>query len=361
MKLLIKRSISEFTDNSWNTCASNHPYVQHSFFRALEESGAIGPHRSLIPLYFGLQDDDDQLIACAPAMLKWGNKREFGPEIQWLKSGIAADHFAWPKAQLGVPLCPMKGPRILVKKGLDTKPIQRFMLSAIIRYLQSKTSCTVFNLMNVDEELIDNTRALNFLCSYEHSSIWRNNNYGTYADYLQTFSWKKRYRLRKERSSDHLNDLRLRTLTGPELSGTFWQSFYRGYEQVCKTYGNNTWLPQEFYARLGELQPESLLVFAAFRDDQYLASALCLVDDHHLYIQNWSIVDDTPDVCFELLCHMPIEYAIKHQLTSIDSGPAGEHKIIRGFPAEPVANLHWFAKGELLALAQDKLADIQCT
>lgn len=359
MKLLIKHSINEFTDSSWNSCAGSHPYVQHSFFRALEESGSVGPQRSLIPIYFALQDTTGQLIACAPAMLKWGNKREFGPEIEWLTAGIALDCFAWPKAQLGVPFCPMTGPRILVKEGMNKKFIQRSMLSAITRHLESKTHCTVFNLMNADADLIENTHTQNFLYSYEHNSIWRNKNYGTYTDYLQTLSWRQRYRLRKERSSEYFNDLTFLTLSGPQLPATFWQDFYQGYEQVCKSYGNNTWLPYEFYVRLGELQPESLIVFAAFRGEQYLASGLCLVDTNHLYIQNWSILDDTPDVCFELLCHMPIEYAIERKLTSIDSGPAGEHKIIRGFPAEAIANAHWFAHDDLRALAKQKLTNHQ--
>jgi len=356
LKLLIKRSINDFTHSSWNHCAGSHPYVQHSFFRALEESGAVGPERSLIPMYFALEDSAGQLLACAPAMLKWGNKREFGPEITWLEEGIKRGCFTWPKAQLGIPFCPMTGPRILVQKGLNTKAIQRSMLSAIIGYQQSKTPWAAFNVMNADNDLIDNANQLNFLCSQEYNSIWRNKNYDTYAHYLQTLSWKQRYRLRKERRSEHFNGLTFCTLTGTQLPGRFWQDFYRGYEQVCKTYGNKTWLPYEFYLRLGELQPESLVVFAAFRGDKYLAGSLCLADSNQLYIQNWSIVDDTPDVCFELLCHTPIEYAIARRLACIDSGPAGEHKIIRGFPAEAIANAHWFANDDLRALAQQKLA-----
>jgi uncharacterized protein len=252
----------------------------------------------------------------------------------------------------------MMGPRILVRNDMDKSAIQRSMLAAILRYMKTKTPWDALNVMNMDTELIDHTRHLNFLVSYEYNSVWRNKHYETYDHYLRSLSQKQRYKLRKERSSEHVTSLSFRTLTGTQLPATFWQDFYRGYEQVCRTYGNNTWLPYEFYLRLGELLPDSIIVFAAFRGEHYLASGLCFVDDNHLYIQNWSIVDDTPDVCFELLCHMPIEYAIAHRLASIDSGPAGEHKILRGFPAEAIANAHWFANDGLRTLAQQKLASI---
>lgn len=298
------------------------------------------------------------MLACAPAMLKWGNRREFGPEIDWLNAGIAAGHFSWPKIQLGVPFFPMLGPRLLVRKSPESKQLQQTLLRAILDYVRNKTPCTVFNIMNAEPTLIADMAPAHCLYSHEARAVWRNQNYCNYQDYLQTIASRKRYSLLKERNRKHLHELRFEVLTGAELPFGFWQDFYRGHAQVCRAHGNTPWLPYEFYSLLGEYLRGAIRVFAAFRGDQYIASALGFVDSEHLYMQTWSIVDDTPDLCFELLCHRPIEYAIAHQLQTIDSGLAAQHKVMRGFPAEPIANLHWFAQDALKNLAQTRLQQL---
>ena len=104
-------SISEIDESEWDACTDGHPLVRHAFFRALEVSGSIGPDMGVVPGYFVLRDATGTISACVPTVLKWGNLREFGPEIHWLERGLAQGCFEWPKFQACSPYYPQIAPK----------------------------------------------------------------------------------------------------------------------------------------------------------------------------------------------------------------------------------------------------------
>lgn len=147
---MLEPSIARVDDAAWNKCAGQHPFVRYEFLSALESSGALGSISGVIPKYALLYDTCNQLIACAPAMLKWGTLREYGPERNWLKAGEEQGLFKWPKFQLGVPFFPMQGPRILIWNEVPKREIQNFFLQALIKLWSENSDFAAFNVMHTD-------------------------------------------------------------------------------------------------------------------------------------------------------------------------------------------------------------------
>ncbi|MBR7801499.1 GNAT family N-acetyltransferase [Undibacterium fentianense] len=366
MQLSIHSSIQQFNEAEWNICAGDHPYVQFGMLKALEDSGSCTSERGTILRYFSLRNKQGKLLACAPAMIKIGNKREFGPEIVWLQQGTNQGKFAWPKFQIGIPFFPMAGPKLLIHPDQDATKIEKLLVQAITRYVFGRTPYTVFNIMHLERNnaerifppaqpvLQDNTNPIAVM-SHEYRSIWRNQEYANYSAYENSLPSRKRYAYRKERRRARHADLTFQVLNGHEVQEDFWKDFYRGHSMVCAQHGNAAWLPEQFYLEMGTHLAPQIVVFAAFREQQYVAAVLAFRDNNYLYTQTWSCVEEQRHLCFELLCHMPIDYAIEHRLHSIDSGLSAAHKVSRGFLEEPIANVHWFKDTALQAIAQSHL------
>jgi uncharacterized protein len=347
----VANSIAKFTESEWDACAGGHPFVLHAFFRALEESGAVGPQLGIVLKYVGLRDEAGTLISCAPAMLKWGNKREFGPEIKWLKAGASTGCFSWPKFQVGVPLFPVMGPRLLVRQGFAVQPLRTTLIKGLHALAATQTKLAGLNLMHVTTEHAVALQQQGWLISHEVRSAWYNPGYTSYAEYLTALPHRKRYLFAKERRKVQQSGITLSVLNGTEIPPEFWTDFYAGYVQVCARYGNKPWLPEGIFGLLARHMPESIRVFAAFDGNRFVAGTFCLVDATTLYAQTWSALHSLPELCFELVCYRPIEYAIENRLACVDGGVVGKHKTQRDFAAELVPNAHWFYNDDLKTMA----------
>jgi uncharacterized protein len=354
MKLSIGvgNSIATFTESEWDACAGGHPFVRHAFFRALEESGSVRPQSGVVPKYVGLRDETGTLIACVPAMFKWSNKREFGPEIKWLKAGAATGCFSWPKFQVGVPLFPVMGPRLLVRQGHAVQPLRTALIKGMHALAATRPKLAALNIMHVTAEHAVALQQQGWLISHEVRSAWHNPGYTSPAEYLASLPHRKRYLLAKERRSVKKSGVTVSVLNGTEVSPAFWSVFYDGYAQVCARYGNKPWLPEGIFGLLARYMPESIRVFAAFDGDRYLAGVFCLEDATTLYAQTWSALHHLPELCFELVCYRPFEYAIENRIACIDGGVTGRHKTQRGYTAERIANAHWFYNDDLKTMAR---------
>lgn len=355
-KLSVERSISRIAPEEWDLCASSQPFLRHSFFEALEKSHSVGDARYAIPQYIVLRDPSGRLAACVPAMLKVGNLTEYGPECLWLDEGLKTGCFAWPKFQVGIPLYPVCGPRLLVRPDLSEKNLPATMIDALKLLGAKRYQVSAMNIMHIDQELAIDLRHHGWLISRELHGKWQNPGCGDFAEYLAWLPNRKRYLINKERRLTDKLGLDIRTLTGHEISNTLLERYYNGHEKVCLRYGNRTWLPLAMFRELIESMPESIRLIAAFDGDEYIAGAFCLVDRDVLYVRTWSAIHEIPRLCFELICYRPIIYALENGLKKIDSGLNGPHKIQRGFLDKPVYSAHWFYNEQLRGLARQVLS-----
>lgn len=350
-------SIFEIDPDQWDRCTGGIPVLRHGFFRALENSGVIGGGNTHLPRYVVLRDGSGEITACAPVMLKWGTKREFGPEANWLAGGLAAGVFVWPKAQACTPFFPRMTPKLLVRP--DGPPAGKAtLLQALLRLVDTPERRTAFNLMHVTADEARLCVAQGAVLSTERRSVWRNPGWGSLDEYLQSVSRRRRKAWRRERRQAETLGLRFDLVDGAEISEGLLADFYSGFEQVCARHGNPPWIPVATFRELIRQIPESVFLMTAHDGDRYVAGALRFVGAGTLYSDTWSApLPPPPGVLATMACHLPVEYAIRHGLKTVDAGVFASYKTHRGYVAEPVYNAHWFGNPELAALARGVLQD----
>lgn len=352
----VECTIEAVDAGQWNACTRGLPYLQHAFLLALERSGAAAPQRGIMPLYLLVRDAAGELVACAPAMLKVGTLAEYGPEHIWLEAGLSAGCFAWPKLQAGVPLYPIRGPKLLVRPGLPEASMRTLLLDSLKR-LAACTGVGALNVMHVDAAEADKLAAAGWMISQETHGYLRVDGHATYGDYLSTLPYRKRRQARRDRARADALGLDVRFLHGDEVTPHLLEQYYAGHIAVCSRHGNRPWLPQSMFAELLGRLPAAVRLIAAFDGDRYVAGIFCLLDDTTLYLRTWSAVVRAPGLAVDLICHRPIEFAISQRLSRIDSGLTAPHKQLRGYLEEPVFSGHWFLDPRLAALAEQSLRE----
>lgn len=346
-------SISDIDEQRWDACAGGYPLVRHGFFRALEESGSLGLERGVAPGYFVLRDANGDLVAGVPTALKWGNLREFGPEIRWLNSGLAAGSFHWPKFQACSPFFPQATPKLLIHPDRRSAPFRAELLRLLIDL--GAGQFTNFSLMHISEADAQECAAGGALISHEPGSLWINPGVATFADYLAQLPRRKRRMIRRERADAHGLGLTFAVRSGAEVTPALIDDYYAGHRAVCRRYGGVPWLPQALFERFCRLMPDAVRIFTAHDGDDYVAGTFRFQGADTLFNQTWSAVREVPSLVFEMSCYSAIEYAIDNGLSRIDAGLSNPHKARRGYPVQPVYNAHWFFDDRLAGLAAEVL------
>lgn len=347
----IARSIFEVDPIEWDACSQDRPFLRHAFFAALEHSGTVGRDRQVTPAYLLLRDGAGRLVACAPAMFKTGTLAEYGPEHRWLRAGWAAGLFAWPKFQVGVPLYPIRGPKLLVRDGLARAPLENLLIRALEQFATARADARVLNVMQLEELQARRLERAGWLLSSETHGFWRNPGYARFEDYLAALPHRKRYAIRKEQRLFEGLGYEVRILQGEEITPLLLDRHDEGHVAVCARHGNRPWLPRALYGELTARMPQSVRMIAAFEHGAWVASVFCLVDRDTLYLRTWSTLREVPALCLELVCRRPIAHAIEQGLALVDSGLSGPHKRQRGFVDEPVFSAHRFFEHRLRELA----------
>lgn len=354
----LRDSIAEIEETAWNRCAGPSPHLQHAFFLALERSGSVGPAVGIVPKYLVLETRSDGLVACAPAMLKTGTWREYGPEHGWLNAAAAAGWFAWPKFQVGIPLHPVAGPKLLVRPGMPVDAMHKTFVDVLQTIAERWSLSKVVNVMQVDAATAATLEQHGALISHELRNIWHNPGHATFDEYLATLPSRKRRQALVEGRSFRRLGLEVRTLHGHEVTPPLVHDFYEGFRRVCIRHGSPAWLPEAMFHELVAVMPGSVVLEAAFDGDRFVAGSFGLRDNKTLYRLPWSAMASVRGLALELVCHRPKAYAIEHGLARIDAGVAAPHKTCRGYAEEPAFNAHWFLDDHLRGFAQAVMARV---
>ncbi len=348
-------SIAAIGEQEWDLCADHHPLVRHGFFSALESSNSLGFDRGAVQGYLALRDGGGVLAACVPTTLKWGNLREFGPEISWLHHGFADGCFAWPKLQACSPYFPQAAPKILVHPRWQSAAFRSDLIRLLVGLGLATPGISAFNLMHIPADAARECAAQGAQISQELSSVWTNPGVSRFEDYVAWLPNRKRYRLHKERSTSDALGFTFAVRAGADISPRLIDDFYRGWENTCQGHGGAPWLPPDLFAALGERMPDAVRLFTAHDGSRYVAGVFCFQSRDTLYLQTWGAVENVPGLCFEMLCYRAMEYAVGQGLTRIDAGLSIPYKTGRGYADEPVFNAHWFYNDRLAELARSFL------
>jgi hypothetical protein len=301
------------------------PFLSHAFLAALEESGSVGYGSGWTPAPIIVEGDNGAMAAAAPAYLKAHSQGEYVFDHGWAEAYEQAGGRYYPKLQVAVPFTPVPGPRLLGSS--------RQALLAAIEAVVTQNHLSSAHATFIDESEVSDFAARGWLIRSGIQFHWLNRGYAGFDEFLDTLTSRKRKQIRKERAAA-VAGLKIRALRGGDIGAAEWDAFWAFYQHTGARKWGRPYLTRDLFDRLGASLSEQCLLFMAYRDGRPIGGALNLIGGDTLYGRYWGAVEEVPFLHFELSYYRAIEWAIDHQLTSVQAGAQGEHKLARGY--EPV-------------------------
>ncbi len=332
------QSISEISADQWDACAGvENPFVSHAFLSALEESRCVGPEAGWAP-YHVVIEGESGLRGCVPMYLKSHSQGEYVFDHSWAHAYERAGGNYYPKLQISVPFSPVTGPRLLAH-DIETKDL---LLRACIEFAdRMDVSSLHITFPTYDEWKSMGDAGL--LLRKDQQFIWHNDGYGSFDDFLDALSSRKRKNIRKERRQAVENDITMEIVTGADLTENHWDAFYNFYVDTSARKWGRPYLNRTFFSLIGETMPDKVVLVLARRAGRYIAGALNLLGTDALYGRNWGCVEDHPCLHFETCYYQAIDFAIDRGLRRVEAGAQGQHKLSRGYLPQFTYSAHWVA------------------
>ena len=342
MKIHFIESIKNIDETTWNNLVdSDYPFMQHSFLLSLEESKCVGEGTGWYTFHLVVKEEED-VIALMPMYIKTDSHGEFIFDWSWADAFYRNGMDYYPKLVSAIPFTPASGPRLcvldeskrthitsLIKEGLEEISIELGISSAHI-LLPEKKELTSY----VDS---------GFSMRTSYSFHWFNNNYSDFDDFLKELTSRQRKNLRKERSKIFDQNIHMERIPGEDITEELWDSFFKFYQITYLKRGMQAYLNLDFFHKISERLPESLLLVIAkeAKTKGHLAGALNFCDSKNLYGRYWGCLEEYDSLHFESCYYQGIEHCIEMKLNKFDPGVQGEHKIKRGFLPVETFSSHW--------------------
>ncbi|SUZ69521.1 uncharacterized protein METZ01_LOCUS22375 [marine metagenome] len=342
MKIHFIESIKNIDETIWNNLVdSDYPFMQHSFLLSLEESKCVGEGTGWYTFHLVVKEEED-VIALMPMYIKTDSHGEFIFDWSWADAFYRNGMDYYPKLVSAIPFTPASGPRLcvldeskrthitsLIKEGLEEISIELGISSAHI-LLPDKKELTSY----VDSGFSTRT---------SYSFHWFNNNYSDFDDFLKELTSRQRKNLRKERSKIFDQNIHMERIPGEDITEELWDSFFKFYQITYLKRGMQAYLNLDFFHKISERLPKSLLLVIAkeAKTKGHLAGALNFCDSKNLYGRYWGCLEEYDSLHFESCYYQGIEHCIEMKLNKFDPGVQGEHKIKRGFLPVETFSSHW--------------------
>ena len=342
MKIHFIESIKNIDETIWNNLVdSDYPFMQHSFLLSLEESKCVGEGTGWYTFHLVVKEEED-VIALMPMYIKTDSHGEFIFDWSWADAFYRNGLDYYPKLVSAIPFTPASGPRLcvldeskrthitsLIKEGLEEISIELGISSAHILLPEKKELSSY-----VDSGFSTRT---------SYSFHWFNNNYSDFDDFLKELTSRQRKNLRKERSKIFDQNIHMERIPGEDITEELWDSFFKFYQITYLKRGMQAYLNLDFFHKISERLPKSLLLVIAkeAKTKGHLAGALNFCDSKNLYGRYWGCLEEYDSLHFESCYYQGIEHCIEMKLNKFDPGVQGEHKIKRGFLPVETFSSHW--------------------
>ena len=340
-------NIAEVPQAAWDALAMplKTPFLEWEWLNNLESSGSAIPKAGWLPNHLTIWRDR-QLIAAAPLYLKGHSYGEFIFDQQWaeVSQRIGVDYY--PKLLGMSPFTPAEGYRFLIAPGEDEDEMTGLMVRAI-DYFCDRQNISGCHFLYVDPEWKPVLERHGFTAWLHHSSIWQNQDFQNFDDYLTMFNANQRRNIKRERKAVEKQSLQLQVLTGDEIPKSLFPLMYSFYADTCDKFGGwgSKYLTKRFFEQLYTNYRHRVVFVAAYNEldkRQPMGMSFCLTKGDRLYGRYWGSFQDIDCLHFDACYYTPIEWAIKQKIQTFDPGAGGRHKKRRGFPASPNHSMHRF-------------------
>ncbi|TBR43930.1 N-acetyltransferase [Marinomonas agarivorans] len=340
-------SIEQIGESQWQEAigATDYPFAQYGFYKALEDSHSIGGETGWYPEYLVLYDIEHKPIAIAPVFLKTHSQAEFVFDWAWADAYHRHGVHYYPKRVWAIPFSPVTGPRLFsMLDPTGQAPAMNELYAITAKLLTERTEeqqlsswHLLFNQAIRTTPLMEATQNEGALLARTSCQFhWFNRSYTDFEHYLSHFVSRKRKTVRKERQKIHAQGLTLTRKLGADLTEQELDFFYLCYQSTYAKRGQYGYLTKDFFQLLAQTMGDKILVVFAIdvNTQEYVGASWCFFDQNALYGRYWGCIREYDSLHFEACYYQGIEFCIEQGLQKFDPGTQGEHKIARGF--EPV-------------------------
>jgi len=344
LQVSVHHSMAEIDKDEWNRLAGHdYPFLRHEFLHLAESSGCVTAETGWQARHLTI-DTDTGLRAAMPLYEKSHSRGEFVFDWAWANAYEQSGLSYYPKLVSAIPFTPAPSRRLLLRDPSDAVAAGALLEAGVA--LAERTNCSSLHVLFPLQDEVALLREAGFLLRKDCQFHWHNNNYGSFDDFLRTFTSVKRKKARRDRRRVRENGIRFRRLRGGEIDDETWT---RVYELISRTFlirGNAPYFSEAFFRGLGEKTPDTLLVILAEVDSATVAAAVFFDSDDRLYGRYWGSDDHYDALHFETCYYQGIDYCIESGKQIFEPGTQGEHKISRGFAPISTWSAHWLTHPE---------------
>jgi len=349
-------SAAEIGERSWNACAGcQNPFVKFAFFDALEKSGSATAVTGWHAQHIGLIDETNNINAIMPAYIKSHSQGEYVFDHAWADAYARAGGNYYPKLQISVPFTPASAPKLLLKPDLPRELVVALPDAAASATVQ--LGCSSAHATFLSKQELDVFTASGWLERNDQQFHWTNRDYKTFEDFLESLTSRKRKAIRKERREALANGLQVVWKTGSQITEADWDIFFEFYQDTGTRKWGSPYLNRTFFSMIGESMSDDILLMFAMDGERTIAGALNFIGENTLFGRYWGCNTHVPFLHFELCYYQAIDFAIERELSRVEAGAQGGHKLARGYEPVTTYSAHYIAHPAFREAIEDYLVN----
>jgi len=315
------------------------PFIQHSFLKALENSGCVGRDLGWTPKHL-VKSSENVLSGFMPMYIKNNSHGEFVFDHSWSYALNRAGRNYYPKLLTAIPFTPCETRKIITESDANE------YVEKIIEFMEEK-NIESWHVLYPDADLKELFLENKLIERFGYKFIWKNKQYETFNDYLNIFKSRQRKNIKNERKKISDLNITFQIKESDSLTLEDWEEFFKFYKNTYEERLQRPYLNIDFFKEIHKfkkiLKP---VIFFAVHDDKKIAGSLCFIGNDTLYGRHWGSSFNIDSLHFETCFYQGIEFCIDKKINYFDPGVQGEHKIRRGFEPIRTSSFHYIKEND---------------
>jgi uncharacterized protein len=328
-------SIGDVPAQDWNVMTGQYVFADHRFLKILEDSGSVGERTGWYPQYL-LMRENGRLTGAVPFFLKTNSYGEYIFDWSWAHAAEMSALPYYPKLVAAIPFTPATGPRFFtLPSGAGAEAREKLL--AMSDELARRTGSQSVHFLFIQESDVEILRSQGHLIRHSFQYHWKNEGWKDFGSFLGALRSKRRKEILRERASARASGLKIRRLSGDQLTPEHGRIMSRLYRSTIEKMGAHAYLTPRFFELIFErMKNEILFVTAETEAGQTVAGALNFMSGSldggtKLFGRYWGCLEEYRHLHFEICYYQAIDWALDHGVEVFEAGAQGEHKFNRGF------------------------------
>ena len=315
------------------------PFIQHSFLKALENTGCVGRDLGWTPKHL-VKSNENVLSGFLPMYIKNNSHGEFVFDHSWSYALNRTGRNYYPKLLTAIPFTPCETRKIITESDANE------YVEKIIEFMGEK-NIESWHVLYPDADLKELFLENKLIERFGYKFIWKNKEYKTFYDYLSIFKSRQRKNIKNERKKISDLNITFEIKESDSLTLEDWEEFFKFYKNTYEERLQRPYLNIDFFKEIHNFRKTlKPVIFFAVHDDKKIAGSLCFIGNDTLYGRHWGSSFNIDSLHFETCFYQGIEFCINKKIKYFDPGVQGEHKIRRGFEPKRTSSFHYIKEND---------------